>query len=94
MDYLIPIAHAGAVADATPIATVVGNILTFLLTISGTIGIIVIVVAGVLFLASRGDTQMHESAMRAMRGALVGIAAIMGVMVILRQIAVFLTGRG
>ena len=92
VEILIPVAHAGLVADAPSAASVVTNVFSFMLTISGTIGIIVLVVAGMLYLFARGDERLQQTAKRAMWGAVVGMFAIMGTMVIVRQLATFFTG--
>ncbi len=86
---MVPIAHAGVITDAPTLAVVVDRALTILLTISGTIGIIAIAVAGLLYLfaAHTGSVQLVDTARRAFFISLGGIAIIMGALIVIRFIA-------
>lgn len=91
---LIPTAYAGVIAEATPISTVLVKAFELLLTISGTIGIISLVIAGVLYLIAShsGDQSLQSIAKKSVMVAMVGMIIIMGVMIVLRTIAQMLTG--
>ena len=91
---VIPIAHAGRVADATPIATVLDNALHALLTTAGTIGIIALVLSGIMYLlaATNGNTSLQRTAQRSALYSGIGIALIMSVLVVVRFLAQMIAG--
>jgi len=94
--FVIPVAHAGRIAEATPLSTVVVHALEFLLTISGTIGIISLVITGIMYLfaAQSGNGGLQSAAKKSFTFAIIGIAAIMSAMVLLRLVARLLTTGG
>ncbi len=90
---MINIAYAGRVTEATPIATVLVNALDVLLTISGTIGIISLVFAGILYLiAGRAGNYTEQAvAKKAIIISVIGLVIIMSAMITVRVIAQMLT---
>ena len=86
----IETAHAaGVIEDATPISQVLLNVVTFLLSVAGIVGILGLIVAGVFYILSRGNEETAKQAKMAMTYAMVGIAVIAGALIILRQVAGF-----
>ncbi len=90
--FLFPIAHAGVVADATPISVVLARMLDDVLTIAGTICILAIVISGILYLVSAktGDERLQGVAKKGFAASVVGAVMIVGSLVLMRTIAHFL----
>ena len=80
------IAQAGTISDATPIATILQNILNFLLSIIGVLAIISLVVAGLLYLTAAGDQKRIDTAKKAFFYAVIGIIVAFGALVIVSQL--------
>jgi len=70
----------------TSLATIAKNILTALLSISGTIAIIFLVIGGLTYITAYGDEKRIESGKKIITYAIIGIALIMGALVIVNQI--------
>ncbi|MFC1644418.1 TrbC/VirB2 family protein [Patescibacteria group bacterium] len=87
---LINIAHAGVIEDAPSFAEVFLNVLNFLLRVSGILGIIALVVTGVLYFFAAGDERKTDAAKKMTVYIVVGIAVVLGSMIIVRQIIKFL----
>jgi cytochrome bd-type quinol oxidase subunit 2 len=87
---MIEIAQAaGVIEDAIPISKVLSNILDFLLSVAGIVGILGLVVSGIFYLVARGDEELAKRAKMAMTYSLVGIAVVAGALVVVGQIARF-----
>lgn len=85
--FLIGVAQAaGPIEDATPLTTVLLNILQFLLSVAGIVGIIGIVLAGVWYLTAGGDEQRMRAAKSAALSCVIGTVVVLGALVIVRQI--------
>jgi drug/metabolite transporter (DMT)-like permease len=84
-----PTALAGAISDATPIATILQNILNFLLSIIGVLAIIALVVAGLFYLTAAGNSKQIETAKKAFYYAVIGIIVTLGALVLVSQIGDF-----
>ncbi len=82
-------AHAGVVADATPVAVVLNGAMEGILSIAGTIGIIAVVLSGIsyLFAAKSGNEQLQSIAKKMMLATVTGIVLVMGAMIIVHVIA-------
>lgn len=84
------VAHAaGVIEDATPIAEVLTNALSFLLSIAGILGILSLAVSGVLYMTAGGDERRSEMAKRAALFSVMGIATVLAALVIVTQVAKF-----
>jgi len=83
---LVLVAHAGAIADATPLTTVLANALSFLLSVAGIVGIIGTVVAGTWYLTAGGDEERMKVAKRAMIACVTGTVIVLSALLIVRQI--------
>ncbi len=87
---LIETVHAaGVIEDAIPISQVLLNVVSFLLSVAGIVGILGLVIAGIFYILSRGDEQAAARAKMAMTYAAVGVAVIAGTLLILLQVAGF-----
>ena len=87
--FLISVAHAGSITDATPITTILENILQFLLSIVGVLAIISLVVAGVLYLTAAGNTKQVDLAKKAVQLSIIGIIVALVALVIVSQLGSF-----
>lgn len=81
----------GVIAKATPIAQILANVLNFLLSVAGVIGIIGLVVAGVLYLVASGDEGRVRLAKRMALYCVIGIVVVLGALVLVTQLVSFLT---
>jgi len=86
---IIEIAHAGVISDAPSISTVGINILNFLLQVAGIIAIISLVLAGMVYALSAGDTKRAALAKHAVQASIVGIIMAMSGMIVVRFIGQF-----
>lgn len=83
------IAQAGSISDATPIATILQNVLNFLLSIVGVLAIIALVIAGVIYITASGDTKRIALAKKAFGLAITGIVITLGSLAVVSQIGTF-----
>lgn len=74
---------------APSIATIAMNVLNFLLGVTGTAAIIMLVAAGIAYLTAAGNEGQLETAKKMTKWAIVGIAVALGALVIVRQVANF-----
>ncbi len=87
---MIEIAHAaGVIEDAVPISKVLSNILDFLLSVAGIVGILGLVVSGLFYIGSRGDETRARQAKSAMLYSLIGIALVALSLMLVRQLGAF-----
>lgn len=88
---LFPVAvrAAGVIEDATPIAEVLTNALSFLLSMAGILAILSLAVSGVLYMLSSGDESRATMAKRAALFSVTGIAVILAALVIVAQVVKF-----
>lgn len=84
-----PIAHAGVITDATPVSQVLTNILNFLLSVAGIIGILGLVLAGIWYLTASGDQSRIRLAKRTALASVIGLAIVLGAMVLVTQVGSF-----
>ncbi len=80
------ILHAGAIEDATPVAQILRNILNFLLSVAGIVGIIGLVVAGFLYLTAYGDEERIRQAKLMLTWSVIGITVVLGALLLVTQI--------
>ncbi len=87
--FQISVAYAGVITDATPISSILLNVLNFLLSIIGVLGIIGLVVSGVVYITARGDEKQMHLAKRAIIGSVIGIIIALSAFILIGQLAVF-----
>ena len=81
--FLLPhVAQAGVIGSAPRVTSILTNILQFLLSIVGVLGIIGLVIAGALYFFAAGDERQLELAKRAT------IASVTGIMIALSGLVV------
>lgn len=85
----IDAAQAGVISDAPSISHSLSNILQFLLSIAGILGIIGLVIAGGLYFFAAGNEKWVELAKRAAIGSVVGIVIALGALVLMGGLAAF-----
>ena len=79
------------VSGSIGIAQIAVNVLNFLLGIVGTIAIIMLVLAGMMYLTSAGSESRIETAKNMTTWSIVGIAIALAALIIVRQVANFFT---
>lgn len=87
-----PIAHAGTISDAPSIASVLQNVVNFLLSIIGVLAIIALVISGLLYLTAQGNPKQAEVAKKILFYAIIGAVVAFGVSVIISQLGSFFAG--
>ena len=87
---IIEIAQAGAVTDAPRLASVLLNVLEFLLRVFGIIAIIGLVISGIIYLTANGNEERINIAKKSFSYSVVGIMVGLGAMIIIKQISSFL----
>lgn len=86
---IINIAHAGVITDAPTFKEIGVNALFFLLSITGAIAIISLVVSGAMYFFSAGDEGKMETAKKSTKYAVLGIIIALGGMIIIKFISGF-----
>ncbi len=87
---LIQIAQAGGVIDDAPtIADILSNAFSFLLQVTGIIGIIGVVMAGLLYFFANGDRRKISAAKKISVAIVIGFVILFGAWVILKTIGTF-----
>lgn len=90
MEYLsIPTAWAGVITDAKPMTALLGNVLNFLLSVAGVVGIIGLVISGVWYMTAGGDEDRVRLAKRMAVASVIGIIVVVGALVMVTQIVNF-----
>ena len=78
-------AHAaGVIEDAIPLSQVLLNVLSWLLSALGIVAVVVLVVAGVWYVISSGDTARTEQAKRMIIFIAIGLSISLSALVIVR----------
>ncbi len=89
---LISVAQAaGVITDATPVSQVLLNVLNFLLSVAGIIGILGVVFAGVLYLTASGDEGRVRLAKQALTASVIGLTVALGALLLVTQLGSFLS---
>ena len=82
-------AAAGVITDATPLASILLNVLQFLLSIAGILGIIGLGVSGALYFFAAGDQKRIALSKRSALASVLGIVIALGAWVLITQLAAF-----
>lgn len=83
---------SGPVADAETLAGIATNVLNFLLSIVGVIGIIMLVIGGLMYLTAAGDEDRINTGKKIVNYSIIGISVALAALVIVTQIAKFFSG--
>ncbi len=79
--------ESAATSGALTIAQIALNTLNFLLSVVGVLAIIMLVVAGIMYLTAAGDEQRIDTAKSMTKWSIIGIAIALGSLIIVRQVA-------
>lgn len=82
-------ASENLINTAPDIVQIALNVLNFLLSITGVLGIIMLVAAGIAYLTAAGNEGQIETAKKMTKWAIIGIAVALGALVIVKQVANF-----
>ena len=82
----IPVAQAGVITDAKPISQILLDALSFLLSVAGIVGILMLVVAGIMYLTAGGDEKRMQFGKRAAVAIVIGLVVVLGALVLVTQI--------
>lgn len=80
-----------SLAAAPTLIAIIGRILTFLLSITGILGIISLTVSGLLYLFAAGDTSQAQKAKEVVKYSISGIVIAGISLIIVRQVIILLT---
>ncbi|NTW89798.1 MAG: hypothetical protein HGB37_02735 [Candidatus Moranbacteria bacterium] len=84
----IGIAHAaGVIEDATPIAKVISNALTLILSLSGALAMLSFGVSGAIYITAAGDEGRMKRAKAGMMFSLVGVLVCICALIVVRTVA-------
>jgi hypothetical protein len=81
----------GLITGATPVATIVQNVMTFALTIVGTLATIGFVVSAIMYVSAGGDQSRAETAKRMMFYSIIAVTIVGASLIILRQVITLLS---
>jgi hypothetical protein len=81
--------NAGPAAGALTLSQIAHNVLNFLLSIVGILGIIMLVIGGVMYLTAAGDEDRIETGKKIVTYSIIGIVVALASLVIVSQIAAF-----
>lgn len=81
--------NSGPVAGAQTLSQIATNVLNFLLSIVGILGIIMLVIGGLMYLTAAGDENRIDEGKKIVQYSIIGILVALGSLVIVNQIANF-----
>lgn len=77
---------AGVIEDAPRLSAVLLNALKFLLSIAGTVAIIGLAAAGVMYAAAAGNEDRIKKAKKVLLCSIIGIVIVLGGMILIKTI--------
>lgn len=80
---------AGAAAGALTLSQIARNVLNFLLSIVGILGIIMLVIGGIMYLTAAGNEERIETGKEIVKYAIIGILVSLAALTIVSQMAAF-----
>jgi len=83
--------NSSAVSSAPTLSAIAAKVLTFLLSILGTIALIMLIVGSMMYLTSAGDEDRIDTGKKIFKYSLIGVIIAMASLVIVKQIATFFT---
>ncbi|MEA2006808.1 MAG: hypothetical protein U9O20_01445 [Patescibacteria group bacterium] len=81
----------GLISTATPVATIIENIMNFALTIIGVLATIGFVVSAIMYISAGGDTSRAETAKRMMFYSILAVTIAGASLIILKQVIALLS---
>lgn len=81
--------NAGPTANALTLSQIARNVLNFLLSIVGILGIIMLVIGGIMYLTAAGNEERIETGKKIVTYSIIGILVALASLVIVSQIAAF-----
>jgi hypothetical protein len=85
---------ASSVGNSLSLTEIALNVLNFLLSLVGILGLIMLVIGGFMYITAAGDEKRIDSAKDMVKYSVIGIAIALAAMVIVRQVASFFDGGG
>lgn len=86
-----PSTSSGVITNATPVGSILTNILNFLLSVFGVIGIIGLVTSGIVYLTAGGNEDRLRLAKHIVTASGIGLIVVLSALLIVTQITSFLT---
>jgi len=83
--------NSSAVSSAPTLSAIAANVLTFLLSILGTIALIMLIVSSMMYLTAAGDEERIDKGKNMFKYSLIGIIIAMASLAVVKQIATFFT---
>jgi ABC-type nickel/cobalt efflux system permease component RcnA len=84
------LASAGVISDAPSINDILWNVLGFLLSIVGTVAIIVLLITATRYFLASGNTDSAEKSKKALVAIGLGMVIVFGALILMYQLARFL----
>ncbi len=81
------IVHAGVISDAPTISEIVLNALLSLLSFAGGLAVLGIIISGLIYMTSSGDTNTSGIAKKALVSTIIGLAFILLSLTIIKTIS-------
>ena len=78
---------AGIIEDAPSLSSILGNILSFALSVAGVAAVLSFVVSGVLYVSASGDEARMRGAKNIMVFSAIGVAICLSALVVVRMVA-------
>ena len=85
--FFVPDVYAGVLDEAPPLQYYFVNVLRFLLSVSGAVAVIAIIVSGVMYMASGGSTSRVTAAKQYLLWSIVGLCIILLSLIIVSAVA-------
>ena len=80
---------AGTIEEAPDVTKILGNVLNFLLSVAGIVGIIGIVISGFFYLTAAGDEEQIRKAKLGLTWSVIGLTVVLGALLLVSQIGKF-----
>lgn len=91
--HFINVAQAGVISSAPSVSTIGMSVLNFLLSVVGIIAIIALVISGIMYMSSSGDTKQMSAVKKYVQVSILGIALALGGMILIRLIGQFFSAQ-
>ncbi len=85
------IAQAGVISEAPRFSEILGNVLSFLLSIAVVLAIIAVVIAALRYFFILGNEERAKTAKRSLEVVVIGLLVLFGSMIIISAIGRFLS---
>ncbi len=81
------IAHAGVIANAPTLSEIILNFIKMFLSFAGGLTVLLVIISGILYMTSVGDSNRSEFAKKALIGSIFGLLFVILSFVIIKVIA-------